>query len=217
MLRTEIVLVHTSRDKILLEGEESGDEGDGDEDEVFGLKGLSDEDSDDQVEDQGDSDMEEEPPKIKSKISKGKKLTLKDSSESSDSESEEETWGRNKSAYYSSNAAQLESDDEEANELEEQEAKRLQAKARDIMDEDDFGLDDTLEDMVGQAAVKSVLCQYRSRCVLGLIIFAVTSRSQPRRFRSLCRKINSLLSDTLKKRALRVLHWLVTGMTLLGL
>jgi hypothetical protein len=181
------------------------------------LKGLSDEDSDDQVEDQGDSDMEEEPPKIKSKISNGKKSTLKDSSESSDSESEEETWGRNKSAYYSSNAAQLESDDEEANELEEQEAKRLQAKARDIMDEDDFGLGDTLEDMVGQAAVKSVSYQYRSHCVLGLIIFAVTSRSQPRRFRSLCRKTNSLLSDTLKKRALRVLHWLVTGMTLLGL
>jgi U3 small nucleolar RNA-associated protein 3 len=147
-------LVHTSRDKILLEGDESGGEDDGDEDEVFGLQGLPEEDSDDednlvQGEDQEDVDMEEQPPpKSKSKKSKGKQSTVKVSSESSESESDEETWGRNKSAYYSSNAAQLESDDEEANELEEQEAKRLQAKARDAMDEDDFGLGDP-HDVVG--------------------------------------------------------------------
>ncbi|KIM89034.1 hypothetical protein PILCRDRAFT_812924 [Piloderma croceum F 1598] len=145
---------HTSRDKILLEGDESGGEDDGDEDEVFGLQGLPEEDSDDednldQGEDQEDVDMEQSTSKSKSKKSKGKKSTVKESSESSEPESDEETWGRNKSAYYSSNAAQLESDDEEANELEEQEAKRLQAKARDAMDEDDFGLGDP-HDIVGR-------------------------------------------------------------------
>lgn len=62
-----------------------------------------------------------------------------------------ETWGRNKSAYYSSNAADVESDDEEANELEEQEAKRLQAKAREVMVEDDFGLHDLAEVEPGKA------------------------------------------------------------------
>jgi U3 small nucleolar RNA-associated protein 3 len=153
-------LVHASRDKILLEGDESGGEDDGDGDEVFGLQGLPAEDSDDdddldQGEDQEDVDMEEQPtPKSKSKKSKGKKSTMKESSESPGSESDEETWGRNKSAYYSSNAAQLESDDEEANELEEQEAKRLQAKARDAMGEDDFGLGDPHEIIGGQTDVE---------------------------------------------------------------
>lgn len=78
-----------------------------------------------------------------SKAKSKKKVAISSSSE--ESESEEETWGRNKSAYYSSNAAQLESDDDEANELEEQEAKRLQGKARELMAEDDFGLEDPLE------------------------------------------------------------------------
>jgi len=57
-------------------------------------------------------------------------------------ESEEESWGRKASAYYSSNAAQIESDDDEALELEENEAIRLQAKALDGMDDNDFGLND---------------------------------------------------------------------------
>jgi U3 small nucleolar RNA-associated protein 3 len=150
-------LVHTSRDKILLEGDEPGGEDYGDEDEVFGLKGLpegdsSDEDNEEEGEEQDDMDMDEEPaPKSKPK---GKKLTVKESSESSGSASDEETWGGNKSAYYSSNAAHLESDDEEANELEEQEAKRLQAKARDAMSEDDFGLGDPLEIIGRQADVE---------------------------------------------------------------
>ena len=65
-------------------------------------------------------------------------------SESSES-SEEEGWGTKKSAYYASNADEIESDDEEANELEEQEAKRLQAKARDAMADNDFGLGDVVE------------------------------------------------------------------------
>jgi U3 small nucleolar RNA-associated protein 3 len=41
----------------------------------------------------------------------------------------------------------LESDDEEGNELEEQEAKRLQAAARKEMTDDDFGLNDSPEVM----------------------------------------------------------------------
>ena len=152
-------LVHASRDKILLEGDESGGEDDGDEDEVFGLQGLPEEDSDDEdnldsKEDQEDVDMEQLTPMSKSKKSKGKKLTVQESSESSESESDEEVWGRNKSAYYSSNAAQLESDDDEANELEEQEARRLQAKARDAMGEDDFGLGDLHHMVVGQIDVE---------------------------------------------------------------
>jgi U3 small nucleolar RNA-associated protein 3 len=73
------------------------------------------------------------------------KSKLKKPLSSSDTESEDETWGRSKSAYYSSNAAQIDSEDEEANELEEQEARKLQLKARDAIHEDDFGLDEGLE------------------------------------------------------------------------
>ena len=61
------------------------------------------------------------------------------------SEEEEEGWGRKKSEYYASNDAQIESDDEEAHEMEEQEAKRLQTKTRDGLADDDFGLDDMAE------------------------------------------------------------------------
>ncbi|KAF7291602.1 hypothetical protein HMN09_01251300 [Mycena chlorophos] len=132
---------HASRDKILLDGNDEDEELDGDEEEVFGLD-LSDEESDeDEPEGQQDGDDEEEdipsaPTKSKSKKSKKAKKA------ESESESEEEGWGRGRSAYYSSNAAQLDSDDEEANELEEQEARRLQSKTRDSMQDDDFGLDD---------------------------------------------------------------------------
>lgn len=74
---------------------------------------------------------------------KGKESQLESSDD--DDEEEEETWGSGKAAYYSSNAAQIESDDEEALQLEEQEAKRLQAKARDDMNDEDFGLEDSIE------------------------------------------------------------------------
>ncbi|KAI0923237.1 hypothetical protein AcV5_007441 [Taiwanofungus camphoratus] len=80
----------------------------------------------------------------KSKRKKGK-TSRSPSSSVAESESEEEGWGKAKSAYYSSNAPQLESDDEEANELEEQEARRLQTRARDAMADDDFGLGDDIE------------------------------------------------------------------------
>ncbi|KAI0322424.1 Sas10 C-terminal domain-containing protein [Amylostereum chailletii] len=144
---------HASRDHILLEGEDHGDDDDGDEEDVFSLKGLASSDSDedetrDEELDLEDQEAEEEKqPKKKAKTkSKGKthaELTA-DGSEEDESE-EDETWGRSKSAYYSSNAAELESDDEEANELEEQEAKRLQTKARDAMAEEDFGLGEAAE------------------------------------------------------------------------
>lgn len=154
--------VHASRDKILLEGEESGSEHEED-DEVFALKGLSEEDSDlDDDDGYGDGmDMEEEPePKKKqeSKKSKSKKSSSQVLSESGseNSESEDETWGRNKGAYYSSNAAQLESDDEEANALEEQEAIRLQAKVRGALCEDDFGLGDSIALVEGHGKIEYV-------------------------------------------------------------
>lgn len=154
---TEYLPVHASRDKILLEGNDEGGDDDGDEDEVFGLKGLA-EDSDDeelQYEDEDEHEEEDDdvpsqqPKKSKAKKGKGKGKESSESNDSDDSE-EEETWGRNKSAYYSSNAAQLESDDDEANELEEQEARRLQTKARETMGEDDFGLGDQFEDAGNQ-------------------------------------------------------------------
>ncbi|TFK40611.1 Sas10 C-terminal domain-containing protein [Crucibulum laeve] len=138
---------HASRDNILLEGNSYGGSDDGDDDEIFALKGMVDSDEDDQGDYEGmdendlhTGDLAGEPEKTKAKNFK-KKGKAKDSSEQEESEEEEETWGRSKAAYYSSNAAELESDDEEGHELEEQEAKRLQAKACADLGEDDFGLD----------------------------------------------------------------------------
>ncbi|KAG7443110.1 uncharacterized protein BT62DRAFT_351623 [Guyanagaster necrorhizus] len=146
---------HASRDKILMAGDE-GEDDDGEDDEVFALNRVSDEDEDEYGIDV-DEDMDEDgmdykethnsktAVKSKKNKSKGKgKMLSSESSESEESE-EEESWGRSKSAYYSSNAAQLESDDEEGNELEEQEARRLQAKMRQDMTDDDFGLNDPID------------------------------------------------------------------------
>lgn len=94
--------------------------------------------------------------------SKKKKIPKKASAEPDDGASEddrenerEESWGRKKSIYYSTNAAQIDSDDEEAQKLEEAEVLRLQAQARDALDEADFGLfdvpslpNDALEELV---------------------------------------------------------------------
>lgn len=146
-LKLNLYAVHASRDKILLEGNEYGGDDDGDDDEVFALD-LS--DNEEEVEDEEEAeDDDEEVPVAKSKSSKSKskaktKAKAKTSSEEEESD-EDEAWGRGRSAYYSSNAAQLDSDDEEGNELEEQEAKRLQAKSRDAMADDDFGLGDAVE------------------------------------------------------------------------
>ena len=140
-------LVHASRDKLLLDEDEYGGDSDGDDDEVFALKGLEDGgDSDDYTDDYegedtrgADSTLSE---KSKKKDNKKKKEERNDDD---DEEEEEETWGRGKAVYYSSNVAQLESDDEEGHEMEEQEARRLQKKALEGMTDDDFGLNDKHE------------------------------------------------------------------------
>jgi U3 small nucleolar RNA-associated protein 3 len=159
LLDVKPCLVHASKDRILLEGEETGDDDDGDEDEVFALKGIPSSDSDEDEEDvyeEGDYD-EDQPhsPTGPEHMRKGGKAKVKLPPESDDEEEEgseeEESWGRKKSTYYSSNAAELDSDDEEANELEEQEARRIQAKARDAMLDDDFGLADFDQDDAEEA------------------------------------------------------------------
>ncbi|KDR82716.1 hypothetical protein GALMADRAFT_238215 [Galerina marginata CBS 339.88] len=145
---------HDSRDKILLEGDNAGGyEDEGDDDEVFALKGV-DEDSDDEsahnyqeYHDEGDEAKEEVVVAKKKKSAKSRKANGKtvDAAAAQLEEEEEESWGRGRAAYYSSNADLLESDDEEGNELEEQEARRLQSKTREELKDDDFGLNDNPE------------------------------------------------------------------------
>ncbi|KAI0287956.1 Sas10 C-terminal domain-containing protein [Russula brevipes] len=139
---------HASKDRILLEGEEAVADDDGDEDEVFSLKGIpsseSDEDEEEDAYEEEDLDEDQTHPTIRENIGRKSKVKLppdSDDEEEKGSE-EEESWGHKKSAYYSSNAAEIDSEDEEANELEEQEAGRIQTKARDAMVDDDFGLAD---------------------------------------------------------------------------
>ncbi|KAF8158323.1 Sas10 C-terminal domain-containing protein [Crassisporium funariophilum] len=145
---------HASRDKILLEGESGVNyDEDGDDDEVFALKGLDDESDDEEefletegLEDERKSEDIPDVAKKSKKVKKSKgKAAEKEEEDEEDELEEEESWGRGKAAYYSSNADQLESDDEEGNELEEQEAKRLQIKLREEMKDDDFGLNDNPE------------------------------------------------------------------------
>ncbi|KAJ4482243.1 Sas10 C-terminal domain-containing protein, partial [Lentinula aciculospora] len=143
---------HASRDQILLHDEGEGIDEDIDEDEVFALQ------IDDEEEERESEAMEEDDTQpgdqAAAKTTKSKKKTnakgkgqRKEEREDSfeDEDEDEETWGRGKAAYYSSNAAQIDSDDEEALHLEELEAKRLQARARDDMNDDDFGLEDSVE------------------------------------------------------------------------
>ena len=149
-------LVHASRDRILLDGDEMQyDEDDfGAEDEVFALGGVDpsseDEDGDEDQEGEGDAmEIDEDPstllsaksPKVKSTKTRKPSTSAPDSEEGEDESEEEETWGTKKSAYYSANDAHFDSEDEEANELEEKEARRLQMKAREGMCDEDFGLD----------------------------------------------------------------------------
>ncbi|KAI6145694.1 hypothetical protein EDD17DRAFT_1653187 [Pisolithus thermaeus] len=143
---------HESRDKITLDEGSEGDEDDFGEEEVFALHGISDDDEDeageevDGLEDDSDVEMEDKelfPKKHKTPKSKSKKAK-KDASPLP-VEEEEETWGRGKRAYYSSNAAEIGSDDEEAQEMEEQEARRLQTKAREGLVDQDFGLGEAFE------------------------------------------------------------------------
>ena len=119
------------------------------EEEVFALQGISEDDDDDEFGENGEvQDITMDDEEIPAKQTKSKlksKKTTKASSSPPVEEEEEETWGLGKHAYYSSNAGQIESDDEEAQDLEEQEARRLQAKARDEMHDDDFGFGENVE------------------------------------------------------------------------
>ncbi|EJD39968.1 hypothetical protein AURDEDRAFT_170949 [Auricularia subglabra TFB-10046 SS5] len=142
---------HAQRDRILLEGDDAADDDFDDDDEVFALRGVGDDDDSDDNDDQpsdGDSDEDEPEPAPKTKAkskSKGndhkKTKTAAQQSDASESDSEEdEGWGRKKSAYYADDA--VDSDDDEANELQEAEVRRVQAKARAALTDDDFGLAD---------------------------------------------------------------------------
>lgn len=68
----------------------------------------------------------------------------------SNSEDEEETWAAN--SYHASRRApgEADSEDEEALDLEADEARRLQKRARDVMGGDDFGLGDGGEEIEGE-------------------------------------------------------------------
>lgn len=94
---------------------------------------LDDEDDIDEEEDFGEDDMDE--PKAKSKARRG-------SAGSDDSEEEEEgigAWGKSKKDLYDADQIETEADALE----EEQEAKRLQKKHLQAMNEADFGFDET--------------------------------------------------------------------------
>lgn len=157
------------------DSDDNNDEAEYPDEEVFALQGVSDSDDDaehpydaqgsDGMQVDSDSDAEltaststrKKPSRTARGSKKSKSSSRKDASDS-ESEEEEETWGRSKGAYYSSNAAQLDSEDEEANELEEQEALRLQAKAREGMCDEDFGLGDVVEGDVEQPEVMYACC-----------------------------------------------------------
>ena len=144
-----------------MNGDQNGDyDDDIDDDEVFALKEIDNdseedegfyEDDDNEILDD-EAEIETEAPGTKKK-SKHSREVKEETAESPEPEVEEEEveevegWGRGRAAYYSSNAVELESDDEEGNELEEQEAKRLQAAMRKEMTDDDFGLNDNPEVM----------------------------------------------------------------------
>ena len=156
-----VCVVFENRDKILLDGSDpvkgKNLEDYHDEEEVFALKGIGESDSDagsyDDSEDvdEGDEEDDEEPERtVRTKSSKKTKRRGQDdvpaeeeSAASASDEDVEERWGKNKFAYYSATAQEVESDDEEARELEEAEALRLQAKAREAITDDDFGLNDS--------------------------------------------------------------------------
>jgi U3 small nucleolar RNA-associated protein 3 len=139
----------------MLEGEEADLSDDDLKNEVFALNNLhavSDFSEEEEPEELPDETDEGEIEKVKApKAKKATKTTTKKSSKdlvasssesSSDLEERHESWGRKKSVYYSTNAGAIESDDEEGQRLEEAEVVKLQAQARDVLDEDDFGVND---------------------------------------------------------------------------
>jgi len=142
--------VHDARDRILLEEEEQQVSEDELDNEVFALPDVPDSEQG-SVNEVDEGSIEETPvpvlpPNSRSKEKVPKKTAPAETAgnvSGDDRESEhEESWGQKKSVYYSTNAAQIDSDDEEAWKLEEAEVLRLQAQARDALDEADFGLFD---------------------------------------------------------------------------
>jgi U3 small nucleolar RNA-associated protein 3 len=146
-----ILLVQLNRDKVLLEADESGNSDDGGEDEVFPLRHTLSDGSSDTTEDEvltpdeltslvGDNRK-----KAAKAAAKSKKVPSPPPSEKysdGDEEEEEEGWGSKKSAYYSTNAPELDSEDEETQQLYLEESIRLQVKSRSRLKDGDFGLDD---------------------------------------------------------------------------
>lgn len=144
----------------------------GAEDEVFALNGVdSSSEDDDGGENQEGMEVDEAPstsgPSEGSKTKPTKTLkppaTVSDSDKGESDSEEEETWGAKKSAYYSANDAHFDSEDEEANELEEREARRLQMKAREGMGDEDFGLDN-LQALAEDGRMEPDVTEYVSFC-----------------------------------------------------
>ena len=222
--------VHASRDQILLDGDEMQYDGDdfGAEDEVFALKGV-----DSSSEEEGGAegldgedyamDVDEGPstprstkgPKVGSAKARKPSAPTSDSDEHED-QSEEETWGTKKSAYYSANDAHFDSDDEEANELEEKEARRLQMKAREGMGDEDFGLDNPqalVEDGgMEPGVIESVFFCSAPRGTNPDVPIEASWKTlrPPHRFPG----TNSPFYDTLRKPAPKPWLWLAIGMIL---
>ncbi|KZS93198.1 hypothetical protein SISNIDRAFT_486114 [Sistotremastrum niveocremeum HHB9708] len=150
---------HSNRDKVLFENS-IDNEDDDEDDEVFALPGLDgeagmdDEDEDDSGLD--NSRAEEEDNASKRAKSRSAKSKSKQRSLSPPSE-DEEGWGSKKSAYYSTNAGEIDSEDDETNELYEKETKRLQMKQRKSLSEEDFTLDALVDQIPEPAASASSL------------------------------------------------------------
>ncbi|KAF5389306.1 hypothetical protein D9757_003456 [Collybiopsis confluens] len=136
---------HTSRDRILLEDNDGDDDENLEDEEVFALQGMSDDEEENEADEVVEGGFEKEEKKSTLKSRKDSQSKKKNTPREQDSDEEDESWGRGRAAYYSSNANQIDSDDEEALQLEEQEARRLQAKSRDDMNAEDFGLEDPIE------------------------------------------------------------------------
>jgi hypothetical protein len=211
--------VHVNRDQILLNGERLHEDDDGDEDEVFALKGMpasSSSEEEDEEEEDGHLDAPNEASSnLRKNRTNGKKprgapgSTAVEDEKTEESE-EEETWGSKKSAYYSTNAAHFDSEDEEANNLEEEEAKRLQSKTRDALTDEDFGLADNVEVLLQENPYVSL--KVFSWFLDVYFSYAVTSQSQKCSNHYL--KTSRLFYATWRKRLRKLSHWPVTGMTL---
>lgn len=133
------------------------------------MKGADEDESEDEEEEDEDEEGEDEYEYREAKEPKGKargagiaapQVESDSDEEDEDDEGEEdeedrgvasEGWGPNKRSYYSTNdledlSSDSEMDEEERREMELREVKRLQAKSRQGMDDDDFGLAEVSQD-----------------------------------------------------------------------